>query len=65
LMATYGEGRRQVGAAQVRRALADTDGVVGKRGVPVWLRWSLAGGLCALLVLGAWPWLSSLRELWS
>jgi MSHA biogenesis protein MshM len=64
LMATYGEGRRQVGVAQVRRALADTDGVAAKRGLPVWLSWSLAGGLCAVLLLSAWSWLPSLRELW-
>ncbi|MBX9913161.1 MAG: AAA family ATPase [Pseudomonadaceae bacterium] len=62
LMATYGEGRRQVGAAQVRRALADTDGVVARRGLPVWLSCSLLGGLASLLLLSAWPWLPSLRE---
>ena len=61
LMATYGEGCRQVGAAQVRRALADTDGVV-RAGLPLWLRWSLLGGLGSVLLLSAWPWWPSLRE---
>ena len=66
LMATYGEGRRQVGVAQVRRALADTDGAPSLlQSVPSWLRWSLAASALALLVLGAWPWLAPLRELWS
>jgi MSHA biogenesis protein MshM len=62
LMATYGEGRRQVGAAQVRRALADTDGVVARRGLPIWLSCSLVGGLASLLLFSIWPWLPSLRE---
>jgi MSHA biogenesis protein MshM len=62
LMATYGEGRRQVGAAQVRRALADTDGVVARRGLPIWLSCSLVGGLASLLLFSVWPWLPSLRE---
>lgn len=62
LMATYGEGRRQVGAAQVRRALADTDGVVARSGWPIWLSCSLVGGLGSLLLLSVWPWLPSLRE---
>jgi MSHA biogenesis protein MshM len=62
LMATYGEGRRQVGAAQVRRALADTDGVVARSGWPIWLSCSLVGGLASLLLFSVWPWLSSLRE---
>jgi hypothetical protein len=53
-----------VGAAQVRRALADTDGVAASRGSPRWLSWSLAGGLCSLLLFSVWPWLPSLRELW-
>lgn len=66
LMATYGEGRRQVGVAQVRRALADTDGAPSLlQSVPSWLRWSLAASALVLLVLGAWPWLAPLRELWS
>lgn len=66
LMATYGEGRRQVGVAQVRRALADTDGAPSLlQIVPSWLRWGLAASALALLVLGAWPWLAPLRELWS
>ena len=66
LMATYGEGRRQVGVAQVRRALADTDGAPSLlQIVPSWLRWGLAACALALLVLGAWPWLAPLRELWS
>ena len=66
LMATYGEGRRQVGVAQVRRALADTDGAPSLlQIVPSWLRWGLAATALALLVLGAWPWLAPLRELWS
>lgn len=66
LMATYGEGRRQVGVAQVRRALADTDGAPSLlQIVPAWLRWSLAASALALLALGAWPWLAPLRELWS
>ena len=66
LMATYGEGRRQVGVAQVRRALADTDGAPSLlQIVPSWLRWGLAASALALLMLGAWPWLAPLRELWS
>jgi MSHA biogenesis protein MshM len=64
LMATYGEGRRQVGAAQVRRALADTDGVQATHRVPRWLAWSLAAGLWSVLLVSAWPWLQSLREVW-
>ncbi len=64
LMATYGEGRRQVGAAQVRRALADTDGVVSRRGWSNWLKWGLAGAVCALL-LSLWVCLPSLQEFWS
>jgi MSHA biogenesis protein MshM len=64
LMATYGEGLRQVGAAQVRRALVDTDGVHATRRLPRWLAWSLAAGLWSVLLVSAWPWLQSLREVW-
>lgn len=65
LMATYGEGRRQVGASQVRRAQRDTEGAQPflQRG-PAWLGWGLAAvSLSLLLVVGAWPWLAHWREL--
>lgn len=60
LMAAFGEGRRQVRAAHIRRALADTEGARPFfRGAAPGRRWSLAAGALALLALGgAWPWLA-------
>jgi len=59
LMAAFGEGRRQVRAAHIRRALADTEGARPFfRGAAPWRRWSLAAGALALFALGAWPWLA-------
>ena len=65
LMAAYGQGRRQVGVAQVRSALADTAGAPTLlQLLPVWLRWGLASGVLGLLLLAAWPWLSVWLEGW-
>lgn len=64
LMAAYGQGRRQVGVAQVRSALADTDGAPRLlQRVPSWLRWGLLAGV-PLLLLAAWPWLGVWLEGW-
>lgn len=65
LMAAYGQGRRQVGVAQVRSALADTDGAPTLlQLLPVWLRWGLASGVLGLLLLAVWPWLGMALEGW-
>ena len=64
LMAAYGQGRRQVGVAKVRSALADTDGAPRLlQRVPSWLRWGLLAGV-PLLLLAAWPWLGVWLEGW-
>ncbi|MEK1906065.1 MAG: AAA family ATPase, partial [Pseudomonas sp.] len=65
LMVAYGEGTRQVTARQVRRAQLDTEGAQPfLRRSPTWLGWSLAAiSLSLVVVVGAWPWLVSWREL--
>ncbi len=62
LMVAYGQGRRQIGAAQVKRAIADTEGVQAFRQQHRrWFGWGLT--LAALvLLLGVWPWLGQLQE---
>ncbi|MES2821883.1 MAG: AAA family ATPase [Pseudomonadota bacterium] len=62
LMVAYGEGRRQVCAGHVRRALQDTEGASAftmraGRGWPLWL-----GGLSLGLLVGAWAWYMPLQE---
>lgn len=64
LMVAFGEGRRQVDARHVRRALDDTEGAR-----PFWrvargrYGWLLAGGALSLaLFVGAWPWLRQFTE---
>ena len=65
LMAAYGQGRRQVGVAQVRSALADTDGVPTLlQSLPWWLRWGALASAGGLLLLLAWPWLGVWLEGW-
>lgn len=63
LMVAFGEGRRRIDKAQVRRAIADTEGC--RRVAPRWRRfgWGLAAcALSAALLIGTWPWLAPLAE---
>ena len=63
LMAAFGEGKRQVSARHVRRALADTEGSAPAGRAPsLRLGWALAGvGLTLGAAAGVWPWLEQLR----
>ncbi|SIS18272.1 MSHA biogenesis protein MshM [Aquipseudomonas alcaligenes] len=65
LMVAFGEGRRQVSPAHVRRAQLDTEGAqpfLARR--PAWFGWGLAAvSLSVLVLVGAWSWLDQWREL--
>lgn len=66
LMAAFGEGRRQVGAEHVQRALADTEGARPfLHRSARWLGVALGvAGLSLGLMLAAGPWLGYLPEWW-
>ncbi len=62
LMVAFGEGRRQVSAGHVKRALADTEGARPfLRPRWHWLGWGLAL-VAGLALVGAWPWLLRIAE---